>query len=119
MQVKAKAETEVKRYYEQNKAGGPSLKECLRATVGEKYWKIAVDNLRAIQQHEKKKKQVQQQSQEEVAKLRELKDEIAKLKASKDEEIAKLRALKDEEIASLVGAVGLAVSQEEEIEEKD
>ena len=118
MHVKAKAE--IKRYYEQNKAGGPSLKECLRGTVGEKYWKIAVDNLRAIQQHEKKKKQVQQQSQEEVAKLRELKDEeIAKLKASKDEEIAKLRALKDEEIASLVGAVGLAVSQEEEIEEKD
>ena len=58
MHVKAKAE--IKKYYEQNKAGGPSLKECLRGTVGEKYWKIAVDNLRAIQQNVKKKKQVQE-----------------------------------------------------------
>ena len=112
----AKAKAEIKRYYEQNEAGGPSLKECLRATVGEAYWKNAVDNLRAIQQHEKKKKQ-EQHSQDLVRRGRE--EEIAKLKASKDEEIAKLRALKDEEIASLVGAVGLAVSQEEEIEEKD
>lgn len=122
----AKAKAEIKRYYEQNEVGGPSLKECLRATVGEKYWKIAVDNLRAILQHKKKKKQEQQsqdlvrRGKEEIAKLRASKDEeIAKLKALKDEEIAKLRALKDEEIASLVGAVGLAVSQEEEIEEKD
>ena len=123
----AKAKAEIKRYYEQNEAGGPSLKECLRATVGEKYWKITVDNLTAILQHKKKKKQEQQSQdlvrrgrEEEIAKLRALKDEeIAKLKASKDEEIAKLRAVKDKEIASLVGAVRLAVSQEEEIEEKD
>jgi len=123
----ANAKAEIKRYYEQNEARSPSLKEYLRATVGEKYWKNVVDNLRAIQQHEKKKKQ-EQQSQDlvrrgkevKIAKLRKLKDEeIAKLKASKDEEIAKLRAVKDEEIASLVGAVRLAVSQEEEIEEKD
>ena len=116
MHVKAKAE--IKKYYEKNEARGPSLQECLRATVGEAYWKIARDNLAIHQQYEKKKKQEQQSatqpSQEKIAKLRELKDEeIAKLRALKDEEIAKLRVSKDEEIAKL------KASKDEEIASKD
>ena len=143
MHVKAKAE--IKKYYEKNEAGGPSLKECLRATVGETYWKVATDNLIAIQQHEKKKKREQspaaqpsqdliqarqmlQRGREEIAKVRALKDEeIAKLKALKDEEIAKLKASKDEEIASKDSALvqdeeelaRLKASKDEEIAEKD
>ena len=103
---------------EKNKSGDPnylplSMKERLRQTVGEVYWKKAQDYLdhflklkklkmldkaeAEIQQHEKKKKHDQQSQdlvrREEIA--------IAKVRALKDEEIAKLKASKDEEIAKL------------------
>ena len=81
MHVKAKAQ--INNYYKNNKAGDPSLKEQLRATVGETYWKIAFDNVNLLQQHEKPR-----QSDGET---------IAQLKTSKDEELAS----KDTEIGQL------------------
>ena len=81
MHIKAKAQ--INNYYKNNKAGDPSLKEQLRATVGETYWKIAFDNVNLLQQHEKPR-----QSDGET---------IAQLKTSKDEELAS----KDTEIGQL------------------